>query len=301
MISSLNPTDRMFLNSLNRLADRMQVAQRQISTGLRVAHVSDDPDQVATLLQMRANLDSTVQTQSDLGLVKGEVDAGEQALQTTVQLFEQARTMGAQGASGTQTAAARADLAQQVGSILEQMVGLSGTNTQGRFIFSGDSDQQGPYTVDLTQAVPVSAYLGAPATRQVQHPSGSTFAVSRTAQEIFDSTDPTTNVFGALVSLRSALLANDDAAVLASADAMPKVGEYLNSQLAFYGTTQNRVAEASDFGQNLQVQLRTQLASLQDADLTAAILELNQTQTQQQASLQSRGRIPRSTLFDYLA
>src|SRR5689334_859717 len=111
MISPLNPSDRMFLNSMDRLADRMQVAQRQIATGLKMAHVSDDPDKVATLLQMRSDLESTQQTKSNLGLVKGEVDSGEQALESSVQLFEQARTLGAQGASGTLTAAARADLA----------------------------------------------------------------------------------------------------------------------------------------------------------------------------------------------
>jgi flagellar hook-associated protein 3 FlgL len=301
MISSLRPSTQQFLNNLNGLNDRMQRAQRQISTGVRMARVSDDPDKVSTLLQVRSNLDSAQRIQSNLGLVKGEVDAGEQTLESAVQLFEQARTLGAQGATGTQTAAERAGLAQQVGSILEQMVGLASTSAQGRFIFSGDSDQQAPYTVDLTQAVPVSAYLGTAATRLAQHPNGTTFSVSHTAQEIFDSADPTTNVFGALVSLRAALLSNNDTTIRTVENGLTKVGEYFNSQLSFYGITQNKVSEANDFGQNLQVQLQAQISGLQDADLTSAILEMNQVQTEQQASLQAEARIPRSTLFDYLA
>ena len=301
MISSLNPSDQQYLNSLNNLADRMQTAQRQISTGVRLVHVSDDPDQVSTLLQARANLDAVQQTESNLSRTKAEVDSGEQALESSVQLFEQARTLGAQGASGTGTAASQADLAQQVGSILEELVGLAGTATENRFIFSGDSDQQAPYTIDLTQAAPISAYLGTAATRVAQHPNGSTFPVSLTAQQIFDSADPTTSVFGSLLTLRSALLANDDAAIQAAVGALPKVGEYLNSQLASYGNTQNKVAQAIDFGQNLTVQLQTQISSLQDADLTESILELNSAQTEQQASLQSRARLPRTTLFDFLA
>jgi flagellar hook-associated protein 3 FlgL len=289
------------LNNLNTLSDKMLIAQRQVSTGLKMVQVSDDPDQVSALLQARANLASAQQTLANLGLVKAEVDSGEQSLETAVQLFEQARTMGAQGASGTQSAATNADLAQQVGSILEQMVGLAGTSEGNRFIFSGDSDQTAPYTIDLTQASPISAYLGTAATRLAQHPNGGTFPISLTAQQIFDSADPTTNVFGSLLTLRSALLANDTASIQTAEDALPKVGEYLNSQLAHYGSTQNKISEASDFGQNLQVQLQTQISSMQDADLTQSIMNLNNDQTEQQASLQSRARLPRTTLFDYLA
>jgi flagellin-like hook-associated protein FlgL len=83
--------------------------------------------------------------------------------------------------------------------------------------------------------------------------------------------------------------------------ALSKVDEYLNSQLASYGTIQNNVAQATEFGQNLQVQLEAQIGNLQDADLTQSILDLNTGQTQQQASLQSLARIPRTTLFDFLA
>jgi len=43
------------------------------------------------------------------------------------------------------------------------------------------------------------------------------------------------------------------------------------------------------------------LSGIEDADLTKSITELNQANLQQQAALQSRARIPRTTLFDYLA
>jgi flagellin-like hook-associated protein FlgL len=125
--------------------------------------------------------------------------------------------------------------------------------------------------------------------------------VSHSAQEIFDSADPTTNIFAALNTARDALNANDDAAIHTAMDGFAKTATYLNSQLSFYGTVQNRIAEATDFGQTFQTQLGTQISGLEDADLTQSILELNQSQTQQQAALQARGRLPRTTLFDFLA
>lgn len=300
MITSLNATDQQFLNNLNRVAERMNRAQRQLSTGVKMARVSDDPDQVSTLLNTRASLSAALQIHSNLGRVSAEVDAGEQSLQSAVQLFERARTLAAQGVTGTQTASGRAVSGQEIGAILEQLGGLAGTQVEGRYIFSGDTDRQVPYTIDLNLPTPVSAYLGAASTRLVQHPNGTTFQVAHTAQEIFDSSTPGANVFANLSALRDGLLTNDEAAIRTALDGMTTVGDHLNSELASYGSFQNSVHNALDFGQNLELQLRTQIGGLEDADATEAILELNQGQVQQQAALTSRAQMPRRTLFDFL-
>jgi hypothetical protein len=70
------------------------------------------------------------------------------------------------------------------------MGGLAATQTEGRYIFSGDSDHQAPYIIDLTQSNPVSAYMGSAATRAALKPDGTTFPVSETPQPMFDSSDP---------------------------------------------------------------------------------------------------------------
>ena len=300
MISSLKATDQQFLNNLNRIATRMNRAQRQISTGVKLSGVADDPDQVSTLLNARASLSSAEQTQANLGRVKAEVDAGEQGMQSAEQLFERIRTLGAQGVTGTQTASTRQAVAEEIGSVMEQLVALTGTQVEGRYIFSGDTDRQAPYTLDFSQATPLSAYLGSASTRQVQHPNGTTFQVGHTAQEIYDSPVAGQNVFAGVLALRTALLANDEPAARVALDNLSPLGDHLNSELAFYGTAQNKIQAATDFGQNLQLQLKTQISDLSDADLTEAILELNQGQTQQQAALTSRAQMPRQTLFDYI-
>ena len=111
MIPSLTPSDQKFLNRVNRISDRLNKAQERVSSGSRFTSVSDDPDQVSTLLQARASLSSVHQVQSNLGRVKAEVDAGEQALRTVAEVFERARVLGAQGANFTQDADTRASIA----------------------------------------------------------------------------------------------------------------------------------------------------------------------------------------------
>jgi flagellar hook-associated protein 3 FlgL len=301
MISSLNASAQSFLAGLNLIQQRAQRAQQELTTGLKINAVSDAPDQIASLWQTRSSLDQVQQIDSNLGRVQTEVNTAQGVLQSTVTLVERAQTLGAQGANGTTSAQTRQDLAGELGSILQELVSSANTTVEGRFIFSGDSDQQAPYSIDLTQSSPISVYQGSSATRQVQGPDGSLFPVGLTAQQIFDSSNAQQNVFVSINNLRQALLNNDAAGALSAVGDVQTAGTYLNQQLAFYGTAQNRIASSLDFGQNYQTQLQTQLSGIQDADETQAITELTQSQTQLQAALVSRAQLPQKSLFDYLA
>lgn len=301
MISSLNSTYQRFITNLDRVTQRMNADQLDIASGVSMRDVSDNPDQVSSLLQARSALSASRQISTNLGSIKTEVDTGEQSLESAVQFFDQVQTLGAQGSTGTQSASSRASLAQQVQAIERQMVSLANTSINGRYIFSGDTDQTAPYTFDPIQTNPVSAYEGGASTRVALAPNGTTFPIALTAQQIFDSTDPTTNVFTALNSLVTALNSNDQTAVQTSMDGLSKVAQYMNQQLAFYGTTQDNVAAATNSAQSQQIAFESQISNLQDTNMAAAILDLTQSQTQQQAALGSEAQIPRTTLFDFLA
>ena len=301
MISTLSPAYQQFVDNLNSVSIAMADAQLQVSTGLKMRDVSDVPDQVSELLQARANLASSQQISTNLINVKNEVDTGEQTISSAVTLFDQVQTIAAEGATGTQSASARAGMAQTLQSILQQMVGFANTNTGGRYIFAGDTDQTQPYAYDAAQPSPVSAYNGSSSTRQVQNANGTTFPVALTAQQIFDSNDPAANVFSAISGLITALNNNDQAGVATAQNGLSTVASYLNQQLAFYGTTQDTVASATEYAQNQQTQLQSQIGNLQDADETSAILRMTQAQTQEQAALGAEAGMPRKSLFDFLA
>jgi len=218
-----------------------------------------------------------------------------------VTLVEQAETYGAQGATDTPNATTRQDLASQLGSILDQLVSTANTTVQGRYIFAGDTDQTAPYTIDLTQNPPVSAYQGSASTREIQGADGTAFPVALTAQQIFDSSDAQSNVFTSITDLMQGLQNNDDTEINSSLSDVQSADTYLNQQLAFYGTVQDRVTGAQTFGQNYTLQLQTQLSGIQDANEAASISNMTQAQTQLQAALQSEAQLPKTTLFDFLS
>jgi flagellar hook-associated protein 3 FlgL len=299
MIQGVDPEAAKFLADVNQLQNRLNTDQAQISSGLRVNQPSDDPSVVSDILQLSSSLSRNTQIGQNLNNVSAEVSGAETALSTAITTLDNVATLGAQADSSTQTAASRAQLAAQVQDALQNLIGDANTTVNNRYLFSGDSDQTVPYTLDLTTATGASAYAGSAATRQVEDPRGGTFAISQTAQQIFDA--PGTSVFAAVNSLRVALLNNDQAGIETALGDLKTAQTSINSSLAFYGTVQNDVASATAASKTIALQLQTNMSDIRDADVVAATSDLSEAELNLQAAFQARGKFPSTSLFNFLA
>ena len=292
MITNLDPASDLFLANVDRIQQSLAVANQQVSSGKKINVASDSPDQIAPLLQLRANLQHNSQIQTNLASAQADASSADIALSSAITMMDQALTLGEQGANGTQTPDVLQDLAQQVQSIQQQMVGVSQATSQGRYIFSGDQMTSPAYPV-LQQSV-------APATYQIEDPAGGSFAAAQSAQQIFASNSGG-NVFTALNNLRLALLGGDATTIANAIDPIKQASTQLNTMQAFYGQVETRILNATTYAGNLDTQLRARISQTEDADVASAAMQLTQSTTQLQAALQMQGKMPHSTLFDFLA
>jgi len=318
MITNLSPESQSFLANIDRVQQTVSQANQQVSSGLKVNAPSDEPDVISQLLQLRSDLQKNNQITTNLGTAQTDANVAESTLDSATQLIDQAISLAAQGATGTMNASDRQNIAGEVEAVEEQMLANSQTQSGGRYVFSGDSDTQPTYQLDLANTnVPPNGTLNGTGygvdqlitpsnTRLVEDPAGGTFAVSMTAQQIFDDRNPdgtpaADNVFQAIDNLRTALLNNNQNGITAAAASLRTASDHLNQCLAFYGTVQDRIQAASSFAANYNIQLQTQISQVEDADVTAAALELSQGTTHIQAAFQMEANIPRTTLFDFLS
>jgi flagellar hook-associated protein 3 FlgL len=314
MITNLTPSNEAFMANVGRVQRAIQDASRQTSSGKRVNVASDAPNEIDTILQLHTDEVHNTQIQENLSIVKANADAADSALSSATQLMDRARVLAAQGANFTLDAAGRQSIASEVQSLQEQMVAISRTTVQGRYIFGGDQDSSPPYAVDLTATSGVTKLTSAAATRRVEDSTGGSFAVTVSAQQIFDTQDsdpiatddpPITtpsanNVFNSLNQLRLGLLANDPTAITAAAANIQLASDHLNTVQSFYGTVQNRISDASNYSANYDVQLKTELSQKEDADITSAALAVTQGNTQLQAAFAMQAKMPHTTLFDFM-
>lgn len=306
MIRSFDPTTERFLAGLAQTQQRAAKAMEEISTGYRVNHPSDAPDDITGILHLHADVTRTTQIQSNLGRLKNEVDSAQDALQTVVNILDQATVIGAQGLGLAMDATTRGALAIQVQELHRQVVGLTQLNVQGRYVFSGDQDQQPQYSVDATNLVTgVARNHQAQESRQITDAFGSAFTAACTAQDLFDHRDAAdvpdgNNVFAAIQQLNQGLANNDRTAIGNAITALKQSNQWLNRQLSFYGSVQNRIIQSTSLAQRYQTQWKMQLGDKRDADIAEAITELQASQTQQQAALSAKGSFGIRSLFDYL-
>lgn len=306
MISTLSGLNQQYLASLDRIQTQMQTAESQLTSGLRVQKPSDDPSAVNEILQLKYEINQNQQVQSNLSSVSTELNTADSSLQSAISAVDSAISLAAQGASSTTSADTRANLAQQVAGLQQTMVGISQTTVNGKYIFSGDQDNQAQYQLDPTQPDGVQQVFSTTSTRVITDATGVSISTSLTAQQIFDARNPdgsdaAGNVFAAINSLRTALQNNDTAGITQASGSLKSASDWLNSQLAFYGEAENRVSDATALAQKFQLQQQTQLSGVQDADVAAAATELTQTQVDEQAAMSSQAQIMQNkNLFSYL-
>src|SRR5215475_5228670 len=193
MIDPVDASARSFLQSLDRLNTRLDRAQQQVSSGKRIATASDSPDQISELLAVRSDIAQNQQIQTNLASYKLETDVAANALDQASSVLDSVKSLTSIGLDGSLSATMQASLVQEMEGFMQDMVGIAGTQVNGRYIFSGDNDGTPPYTLDLTQANGVSAYLGTASSRQAQTPDGAMFAIAKDGQQIFDSSNAGAN------------------------------------------------------------------------------------------------------------
>ena len=298
MIQSISPSADSFLAAVNQLQTQVARAQEEIASGLRVNTPSDDPSVVSDILQINSSLARNTQIGQNLSNVTAEVNGAEGALSSAVSTLDTVATLASQASNFNRTAADRAEAAVEIQDQLQNLIGDANTSVGNRYVFSGDADQTAPYGLDLTTTNGTTPYAGSAATRQVEDPRGGAFAVSLTAQQIFDA--PGASVFAAVNAVRVALLANDQAGITTALANLKTAQDSLNSSLAFYGGVQNQVADATAATSSIGLQLTSNLSAVRDADVVSVASDLTTDQLQLQAAFSARAKYPATSLFNFL-
>ncbi len=111
----------------------------------------------------------------------------------------------------------------------------------------------------------------------------------------------TPSVFTTLMDLRDNLLRNDSKAI--SEESIKKVDEDLRRILNLHaevGAKSNRATAAKEKQENITLNLKKMLSSVEDIDMAEAIIRMTELETAYQAALQTGAKVMQTTLMDFL-
>lgn len=304
MTPSINPNSEIFLSNLQQIQNRIGTAERQLSSGLRVSVASDDPDQISSILQLRAQIAGVEQTQENLSNVTPQVESGENAIQQAIQVLDTATSLATEASGSTSNASQRQDEIPQVQGILQQLVSLSQTAVNGQYIFSGDLSGQPQYTLAANGSSVEQMTQPGPA-GQIQDANGLPISIGLTAQQIFDDQDASGNptaasAFAAVTGFLTALQNNDGPGILTAVTDIQTASAHLNDESSFYGAAQNNLTAAGNSASQTLIQLQQQLSNEQDADAAQSSLDLTMATTDEQAAMSAQAMLKPQSLFNYL-
>ncbi len=271
----------------------------ELSSGLRVASLSDDPVAVAqsTLFGSAiARDDSFVQTAS------GEVSRLQVADSTLGEVVTQvtsALSTAVAGNNGTLNASDIASIAQKLSGIRDQVLSLANTSYQGQYLFGGSQGSAPPFTLD-TSTNPASAiYNGDASVQYVETPSGQKIQVNLPGSAVFGAAG--TGVLGALNQLISDFSGGATTATLtADTGALTTALGQLSSQRSTLDSSLSRLESNSTYVQTEESQLKVAQSGLVSADPAAVASQLSQAETQHQALFSVINALGGSTLFSLM-
>jgi flagellar hook-associated protein 3 FlgL len=305
MFASISPSTSGFLSNLNQIESRISTDEQQLSSGLRVTQASDAPDEISSILQLRAQISGVTQVQQNLATVSPQVSGGENAIQQAIQVMDTATSLATEAAGSTSSASQRLDIVPQIQSIMQQLVSLSQTSVSGQYIFSGDQGSQPMYTLNSANGNGVQQNISPGPPGQIEDSNGIPFSIGLTAQQIFDDRNAdgsyaTDNVFAAVNGLMTALQNNDNTGIETAINNLQAASGHLNDESSFYGAAQNTITNATNQAGQTLTNLQQQLSSEQDADAVQVSVDLNTAMTNQQAALAAEAENKPQSLFNYL-
>jgi flagellar hook-associated protein 3 FlgL len=285
--------------SIDQSSSASDALTTELSSGLRVASLQDDPVAAAqsSLIGSAISKDDTfVQTASSEASMLQVTDT---TLGEVVTQLTSALSLAVQGNDGTLNAANMTTIVQQLSGIRDQVLSLANTSYLGSSLFAGSQGSVRPFVLDTSTTPATVNYVGDTNVQYLETPSGQKIQVNLPGSSVFGMSS--SGVFGALNQLiadlssgaSSATITNDTSTLTASLGQVSQQRSILDSSLS-------RVQSTSTYAQTDESQLKVQQGSLVAADTASVATQLSSQETQYQALLNVMSALEKTDLFDYL-
>ena len=286
-------TDTMLRNLRGNLG-RLETLHNSITTGKRISRPSDDPPALARALTFSADIAAGEQYIRTMDTSMSWLNATEDALGSATHLLQNARELAVQGANDALTSDQKVIIGAQIEEVLKQMVTVGNASLRGERLFGGFRTDQDPFTAGASPITGV-AYGGDAGQQLREYTPGATIQINTLGDTVFPAS------FTALINLRDNLNAGNSNAV--SAQSITEIDAAIDtimSARATNGARFNRLEQAKDRQELLQVNLKDLLSKAEDTDMADAISKFMIQETLYKASLEASAKAIQPSLMDYV-
>jgi flagellar hook-associated protein 3 FlgL len=295
--------DPHYLTNLTQSLNSSQLAEQtltqQLSSGLRVVKLSDDPAAAAQNVLLSSSIsrsDSYISTATN---EQGTLQVTDSTLGQVISDVTSAISLATAAGNGTLTATNLGTIAAQVSSIRDSVVAQANTSYQGQYLFSGSKGDTAPYVLDTSTNPATAAYQGDTSTQSVTTPQGQSIQTNLPGSTIFSA--PGADLLGSLNQLVSDLNSGNTAAVAADTGTLSKALTNVTTQRSVLGNSLSQITGTSSYASSQVVDLEAQQSTLLSSNPATIATDLQSNEVQSQALLAVIASLSKSeSLFDAL-
>ena len=294
--------DPFYVVNLSSSLDQTQASQEQLtqelSSGLRVTSIGEDPVAAAQNVQLLNTIqqdDSFTQTTS---LTQGMLQVTDSALGSVVTQLNQALSLAGQANNGTLNSSDLKAISNQIAGIRDEVLSLANTDYQGQYVFGGSQTGTTPFTLNSATTPATLSYNGDSDVNTLVSPTGQSIQLNVPGNQIF--TSATANVLGTLNNLVADYASGTAGSGVADTAALNTALNFVSQQRVTIDNSITRLTSASGTATEEATQLTAVQTNLMQADIAGVSTQLSLTQSQQSALIDVIASLGQGSLFDKL-
>jgi len=290
--------------AINQSSATEQTLTAELSSGLRVTQLSDDPVAVAKNVGLSSSisqLDTFVQSST---AEQSLMQVADNALGEVVSQTSKVISLAVSAGNSTMSAQDIASVQTQVSSLRDSILALGNTSYQGQYVFAGSQGSTTPFTLNSNSNPATVTYNGDSVTSTMQTPDGQKVPMNVTGSSVFLSSSG--NLLGTLNKLVSDLSAmaagsGSTASIQADSSALTTALGVVSSQRAGLDSSLSRLMTSSTYSSTQLATYQAQQSTLLSADPASVATDLKAAEVQQQALLGVTSALEGAQdLFNYL-
>ncbi|MBY0206049.1 flagellar hook-associated protein FlgL [Paenibacillus cucumis (ex Kampfer et al. 2016)] len=300
-----NMLGSQLLMNLNRNAQQMNNTQTQLATGRKINKPSDDPVGITYSLRYRAELSSNEQYQKNVDSAVSWLEFNDTVLNQAGNVVQRLRELTVQASTGTNPQTALDSINEEVKQLKEQLIDISNSKLNGKYIFNGETYDVKPYdfpsnadgTLDTTNAASIVTDQG-----KINFIVGESvqLPINVSGNEVFGTATEQDNLFVIMNTVMQALQDGDQKELANQLDIMDsRMGKMLSIRSEI-GAKTNRVDLMMGRLDDLGINLSDLQAKVEDADIAELSLKSKIQENIYNASLSVGAKIISPSLVDFL-
>ena len=286
------------IQRLGTVSSEMMEANEVVSSTKRINNLSDDPVGLVSVLDLRSSLANVEQIGRNIQVGQNWLSSGESSLNQVEELMVSTKELVVQMSTATISDTERQNAVGLVDGYLDQIISLANSQVGGRYIFGGTNTETTPFA--LNAAGTQVDYFGNDTPFSIKMGKDTNIEIGRDGEDIFGDNWDDDNFFKTLIDLKTYLQTNDVTEIQGTLDKLDSHLSKLRAVISDIGGKTTRMEVKENVIQELEIAYKDRKSSIEDADITEAIMTLKSKELAYNAALNASSKIMQLSLVNFL-